>query len=126
MNHQRFHALIDAWREETLSDADASELSAILRQDEEAGRIFKNEAHMHGLLHRAVATAAVEWTAVNLPGSDALPGALSQVRWFGSKISRPIIAAAAGLLLGAFCSSALWALAESRPSEPKRTTFHWP
>jgi hypothetical protein len=123
MNHQRFHALIDAWREETLSEADASELSAILRQDEDARRIFKDEAHMHGLLHRTVAAAAVEWTAGNLPGSGTLTGARSQVRWFGGKISRPMIAAAAGLALGAFCTSALWALAESRPFEPKRTNI---
>lgn len=123
MNRQRFHALIDAWREETLSEADASELSAILRQDEDARRIFKSEAHMHGLLHRAVAAAAVEWTAVNLPGSVAFTGARIQKRWFGRKISRPILAAAAGLVLGAFCTSALWALAESRPFEPKRTNI---
>jgi hypothetical protein len=65
MNRQRLHALIDAWLEETLSEAEASALNAILRQDEDARSVFKTEAHIHGLLHRAVAAAAVELTAGN-------------------------------------------------------------
>jgi hypothetical protein len=120
MNHKRFHTLIDAWREETLTQAEASELSRILRQDEDARRIFKDEAHMHGLLHRTVAAAAVEWTAVNLPGSAEVRGGRNPSRRFGGGLFRPIVAAAAGLVFGAFCTSVLWAVADSKMGGSKK------
>jgi len=63
MNQERLHELIDAWRDEMLSEATAAELSQLLRDCDEARRIFRAESQMHGLLHQAVMAAAVEEAA---------------------------------------------------------------
>jgi len=63
MNIQRLHELIDAWRDGELTEATAAELSQLLRDSEEARRVFRAEAQMHGLLHLAVMAEAVEKAA---------------------------------------------------------------
>ena len=63
VNFERLHELIDAWRDGTLSDQAAAELSQLLRNSDKARRIFRAESQMHGLLHQAVTAAAVEEAA---------------------------------------------------------------
>lgn len=78
MNTRRLHELADAWRDGSLSEPQAAELSQMLRDSEEARRYFRVEARMHGLLHWVVAAAAVGQTAlsrslpVNRPAARAL------------------------------------------------------
>ena len=78
MNTRRLHELADAWRDGSLSEPQAAELSQMLRDSEEARRYFRVEARMHGLLHWVVAAAAVGQTAlsrslpVNRPAAPAL------------------------------------------------------
>jgi hypothetical protein len=63
MNLERLDELIDAWRDGVLTEAAASELSQLLRDCDEARRIFRAESQLHGLLHQAVTAAAVEEAA---------------------------------------------------------------
>ena len=63
MKTQRLHELIDAWRDGVLTEEGAAELSGLLRDSDDARRIFRDEAQMHGLLHQAVMAAAVEEAA---------------------------------------------------------------
>ena len=59
MNAERLHSLIDAWRDDALTHEQANELSQLLRESEEARRVFRAEAEMHGLLHCAVMSSVV-------------------------------------------------------------------
>lgn len=123
MNHKRLIYLIDAWREQHLTEEDAAELSQILRESEDARRIFKDEANMHGLLHRAVMASSIEGAAAALarayhttPPQESTP----QRPWLMRFFAKPFLSAAAGILIGIFCTSVLWAVSDSRIAAPKR------
>ena len=74
MNKERLDELIDAWRDNDLSDEQAEELNALLRESEDARRTFAADARMHGLLHCAVAEEAVERVAAGpTPGQSRTP-----------------------------------------------------
>ncbi|QDV47449.1 FecR protein [Stieleria neptunia] len=60
MNAERLSQLIDAWRDDDLSETQAEALNQILRESEEARRTFSAESRLHGLLHCAAAEDAVE------------------------------------------------------------------
>lgn len=60
MSDKRLHQLIDAWRDDELTDGQTSELNSLLRESEEARMTFAAESRMHSLLHSAVAASAVE------------------------------------------------------------------
>ena len=80
MNMERLHELIDAWRDEILTEPAAAELSQLLRDSEEARRVFRAESQMHGLLHQAVTAAAVEEAAVEkAAGRETWPANLAAV-----------------------------------------------
>jgi hypothetical protein len=76
MNEERLDELIDAWRDNDLSDEQADELNALLRESEDARRTFADDARMHGLLHCAVTEEAVERVAAGpTPGQSRTPWA---------------------------------------------------
>ncbi len=54
MNKQRLQILIEAWRDDCLTLEQAAELSWLVREAEDARRIFRAEAQLHGLLHCVV------------------------------------------------------------------------
>ena len=63
MNGQRLSELIDSWRDDDLSEDQAEELNQILRESEEARRMFSAETRLHGLLHCAAAEDAIQRVA---------------------------------------------------------------
>ena len=74
MNKERLDELIDAWRDNDLSDEHAEELNSLLRESEDARRTFAADARMHGLLHCAVAQEAVERVAAGpIPDQPRTP-----------------------------------------------------
>ncbi len=74
MNKERLDELIDAWRDNDLSDEQAEELNSLLRESEDARRTFAADARMHGLLHCAVAQEAVERVAAGpIPDQPRTP-----------------------------------------------------
>lgn len=108
MNTEQLHSLIDAWRDDALTPEQAATLSQCLRESEEARRVFQAEAQMHGLLHCAVMNSIVEQTDM-LGASSATRGrARIWLQW------RPLAAAAAGIVLGMFCTSIVWAVSSPR------------
>lgn len=113
MNRQRLEELTDHWRDGCLTEAQASELNLTLRESEEARRFFRAEAQLHGLLHCAVAAAAVAEASAHLSPQPASAGTTARrnsnwLQW------RPLTAAAAGIVLGVFCATLAWAVASPR------------
>lgn len=113
MNEELLDELIDAWRDNCLSDEQAEELNGILRESEDARRKFSAEARMHGLLHCALAEEAVERVAAG-PMSDPTPAVLSRGQWSGIAI------ALCGLAAGIVIAVVAWQRGGSSvtPTEP--------
>lgn len=66
MNRERLQELVEAWRDSALTEEQARELNAELRQSADARKFFSAETRMHGLLHGAVMAASVETAAQTL------------------------------------------------------------
>lgn len=84
MNTGRFQELVDAWRDGTLSEGQAAELSQMLRDSEAARNDFRIEARMHGLLHCVVAAAAVAQANSRPAGPASRPAArpfFARLQW---------------------------------------------
>jgi hypothetical protein len=111
MNPQRLHELIDAWRDGSLTEATAAELSQALRDSDEARRIFRAEAQMHGLLHQAVSAQAVEEAAnraKRLTPPVAAEGGRT-TRWLDTLIPfRRLLFAGAGGLVLCLVAATIW------------------
>jgi len=123
MNVQRLHELIDAWRESRLTEATATELSRVLRDSEEARRIFRAESQMHGLLHQAVMAAAMEEAADRVAWQKHLadPEGETEPRppQTRSNSRRPLLATA-GLLVVAAVAALVWPfLAPPQAEQPE-------
>jgi hypothetical protein len=112
MKTVRLDQLTDAWRDGALTEEEAAELSQILRDSEEARRFFRAEAQMHGLLHSAVMAASVE------EASSIIAPQTVRRSWPQRPAWSPIKAAAAGLVIGLFSASVVWALAVQRAEPP--------
>ena len=123
MNLQRLHELIDAWRDGMLTEATAAELSQLLRDSDEARRIFRAESQMHGLLHLAVMAEAVEKAARQ--GSwrthPAPAGGVEKSRRLGAHItSRKLLLAGTGVLVLSVVAAFLWLhVAPPQPRAPE-------
>lgn len=129
MNMERLHELIDAWRDGILTEPAAAELSQLLRDSEEARRVFRAESQMHGLLHQAVTAAAVEEAAVEkATGRESWPANLAAVE--GAKeprrrkahvTSKKLLLAGTGALVLAALSAFLWPFLSQhpKPRQPK-------
>ncbi len=98
MNNERFSQLIDAWRDNDLSEDQAEELNTILRESEEARRIFSSESQLHGLLHCAAAEDAVERVA-DISAATLLDGSRVLRRNWGATWLMFVSAIAAGLIV---------------------------
>jgi hypothetical protein len=112
MNPQRLHELIDAWRDGSLTEATAAELSQELRGSEDARRIFRAEAQMHGLLHQAVMAAAVAEAADRGAWQGhraAAEGAKKWLWWLPSAIAswRPLWAGT-GMIVSSLLAVWVW------------------
>lgn len=118
MNRQRLEALTDAWRESSLTEAQAAELNQTLRVSEEARRFFRAEAELHGLLHCAVMAATVAETSAQF-SPQVTAGRNAASSWSGWFRWRPLTAAAAGVVLGVFCTSVVLAYTSPKFAEAK-------
>jgi hypothetical protein len=122
MNMERLAELIDAWRDGELTEATAVELSQLLRDSEEARRVFRAEAQMHGLLHLAVMAEAVEKAA--RPASwrthSAAAGEAERPQRLGARIiSRKLLRAAAVVLVLSVVVAAIWLHVAEQPEPPR-------
>jgi hypothetical protein len=120
MNMERLYELIDAWRDGILTEAAAAELSQLLRDFDEARRIFRAESRMHGLLHRAVMAEAVE-EAANRGSWLTHPAASEGVgksRRPGARItSRKLLLAGTAVLVFSVVAAFVWLYVT--PPQPK-------
>jgi len=123
MNLQRLHELIDAWRDGVLTEATAAELSQLLRDSDEARRIFRAESQMHGLLHLAVMAETVERAA--RPGSwrtnsDATDGMGGSQRLGARITSRKLLLAGVGVFVLSVVAVFVWLhVAQQQPEAPE-------
>ena len=115
MSLPRLHALIDAWRDGTLSAEQAIELNAMLRESEVARELFRRESELHGLLHAAVTASVVEASAEQRVPFVSVP-TQRMPRWYSW---RPITAAAAGIVFGMFCTSVVFGYVAQRAAAKK-------
>lgn len=122
MKMGRVQELIDAWRDGLLTEATAAEFSQLLRDSDEARRIFRAEAQMHGLLHLAVMAAAVEEAASR--GSRSMTPAASEGlerRWRrGVRItSMGLLAAGTAVLVAGVAATFIWIhISRPQPTSP--------
>jgi len=120
MNPERLHELIDAWRDGNLTEATAAQLSQTLRDSDEARRIFRAEAQMHGLLYQAVLAQAVEEAATRAtrPISPVTAEGERKLRWLDALVpSRKLLFAGAGGLVLCLVAAMLWI--STGPWKPK-------
>jgi len=122
MNMQRLDELIDTWRDGELTEATAAELSQLLRDSDEARRVFRAEAQMHGLLHLAAMAEAVE-KAARPESWRAHPAAADEAekpQRLGARIvSRKLLLAAAGALVLSAVTVLIWLHVAEQPEPPK-------
>ena len=123
MNKQRLDELIDAWRDGELTEATAAELSQLLRHSEEACRIFRAEAQIHGLLHLAVMAEAVEQAArpeLWRTHSAAAEGVDKPRRLAARVASRKLLLVGTGVLMFGVVAALVWLhVARPQPEPPK-------
>ncbi len=107
--------LIDAWRDGSLNAEQAIELNAMLRESESARELFRRESEMHGLLHAAVTASMVEASAEHRAPLVSV-SVKHTPRWYAW---RPLTAAAAGIVIGMFCTSMVFGLVAQRTAVKK-------
>ena len=120
MNMERLYELIDAWRDGILTEATAAELSQLLRDSDEARRIFRAESQMHGLLHLAVMAAAVVEAANRgswLTHPAASEGAGKSRRLGAHITSRKLLLAGTAVLVFSVVAAFVWLYVT--PPQPK-------
>ncbi|MEY4566939.1 MAG: hypothetical protein RLY14_1909 [Planctomycetota bacterium] len=107
MNINRLHELIEAWSEGNLSEDQSLELNTVLRDSQDARALFNEATRMHGLLHTAADTLAMETAAqTNIsrvsPEVSFFQTAIAWQNWLGLFV---------GLSIGIVGVSAVWAFA---------------
>ena len=111
MKPNELDALIEDCLEGRLSEPDAARLSAHLEQSPEARARYWETASIHGLLEHTLQNASLRVVT-----GQALPAMPGINRWFAS---RPLLAAAAGLVFGTFCTSMVFGFVVERGLETK-------
>jgi ferric-dicitrate binding protein FerR (iron transport regulator) len=99
VNLARLDELCDRWRDGRLDEEQTRELNTLLRISAAARERFRAQAHFHGLLHSAVASASVENALTVVTGGQSL-----RRRWFAA----PLRFAAAVLALAVGAGVVTW------------------
>ncbi len=107
MMHDRLETLIEHWCNGSLSVEDTQELNASLRSSAEARQAFQEAASLHGLLHAAANSLAIDTAARQsfAPLSTAQSLTPAYFGW------RNMIGVVVGMAMGIVGVSAVWALA---------------
>lgn len=117
MNFNRLDELIDAWADGRMSDADTIELNTWLRNSLEARTRFREAAALHGLLHAAANSFAIEMAA-----GQVSPAVSPSALWPSTTIVwRNMIGLIVGLFIGIMSVSAVWAFASPKLIAVSRT-----
>lgn len=117
MNFTRLNELIELWSDGRLSEGDGHELNSLLRESREARAHFGEASRLHGLLHAAADSLAVDLSDIHT-ATGAVPVvslAASASRW------HTMIGVVVGLLIGMISVSAVWAFASPRLVAVSRT-----
>lgn len=101
MKANELDSLIDAYLESRLSDSEVEQLSVFIEESAEARERYWEMASIHGLLEQSLQNASLK--AVT---SDAPVSSLKSKRGFRWS---PIASAAAGLMIGVFGATMVWA-----------------
>lgn len=111
------HDLIQQYLSGTISDVDAATLEQQLRADAALRDVYLDAMNLDSALETAAQAAE---TALNLPVPPSMqalsPRKTSPSRWLSL---RPVAAAAAGVVFGAFTASLAWALAVPKPAHER-------
>ncbi|BCX49238.1 hypothetical protein HAHE_31460 [Haloferula helveola] len=95
-------ALVDAYFEGQLSEEEASRLNVLIEASEQARRRYWELALVHGLLEQGLQTASVKAAAGEKPAAASVKRSIFP-KWPG------LTAAAAGVVVGIFSASMVWA-----------------
>lgn len=106
MKPNELDTLIDDCLEGRLSESDAAKLSTHLEQSAEARARYWDAASIHGLLESSLQTASLR--VITGQASAITPKTTRWMQW------RPLTAAAAGLIIGLFSASMVFAYAVPR------------
>lgn len=124
MNPDRFNHLVEAWGENRLTAAEATELSALLRSDEAARHAFRAEAELHGLLHGAAnALAVLQASELALRPRGAPARSERFLAWLRRNRRLGWIAAACGVGAG-IASASVWSLAKPPTVHAQARSVH--
>ena len=105
-------ALIGDCLDGRLCEADADRLSQWIEESSEARQRYWDMAYVHGMVEQTMQTASLKAAT----GEKFVSPVRTQERFRWSRIS----AAAAGILIGIFSASIVWAYAVPRVSQPQR------
>jgi len=103
----RLDSLMECWSDGSLTAEELQELNALLRSSPEARKVFQECASLHGMLHAAANSLAIEKAA-----RQALPVAMLESSQASSYFGwRSMVGVIVGIGLGIVCVSTVWALA---------------
>jgi hypothetical protein len=117
MNDPHWDILIHAWLEDSLDESSHVEFSVLMLESAAARRRFWELAEIHGMAREACRVAEAEAQA----SPDFVFPRAAKSRWFQW---RPLAAAAAGVIIGMFSASLLWAVAAPRTAVMHRQELH--
>ncbi|MEM1442922.1 MAG: hypothetical protein AAGF67_11310, partial [Verrucomicrobiota bacterium] len=113
MKQSELDRLIESYLEDRLNEEEAANLSALLEESEEARERYWELALVHGMLEQSLQAASLRAATGEEPVSPVLKK--------GTFFQWPrITAAAAGILIGVFGASAVWAYKTPLSSRPVR------
>lgn len=107
MTSNRVNDLIESWSEGSLTAGDLQELNVLLRSSPEARKVFQEAAALHGMLHAAANSLAIESAA-----RQAMPVTMLESSPTSSYFGwRNMVGVIVGMALGIVCVSTVWVLA---------------
>jgi hypothetical protein len=106
MKPNRLDELFDAWSEGSLSHEDSLELNELLRNSVDARKHFRDASMMHGMLHAAATSLAVEKVASQ---QQSIPIVFNSYAMLPAMMRQASLGILIGLLVGGLGVSAVWA-----------------
>ena len=111
-NHNEIDALIHACLDDEMTEHEAGQLSALLEGSEEARERYWELASIHGLLEQSLQQASLKVVTGQMDPAFRKPERFS--------LRNPLTTAAAGILIGIFFASIVWASTVPSMKKPAR------